>query len=1170
MGKRGAAAAPANKKAASSRPPSYLKGIPLLPASGGRRPASDDVARLDALFEGHGGGIDIVPEDEDLLHDGVFDGDFDLEDEFHPFDPIGWGPLPPGSFGGKLSLPRRIQRGALRWAPQSLGLRARLGFLHPDGAAGSDAGLLDLHFGDMPMTGASASSSSSSSGLRRYAAEAAPSAASSPVAFSPPVPAGAPASSSLQARASQAGAAPSPQLAATSAAAAGRNVDLPSSAISPALKAVPGDPACATQSSSPAPSSLQPPASRAIQSAGAAPISQVPVSLASEAAPELSAGAAPTSQIPSALKPASGPEQFAGAAHTSQIPPVPASASGSKQPTEGAPASQIQTDLSPTAGPQQPAETSATSSIPAALAAAGLKQPEEAVAASHTPRVSAPATGPKQPAGAGPSSVVPAAFASAAEPKQLAGTLPTSQNPSTLAPTICSKQSAEATPPLQNPPTSEQDVRTQPSRSETSSNSAPASTSTITSKSVSSQEGAQLVTSTTAPETAAPDSRSESAAALRTEKVEAARSASIDGDDEVKSEQEEEDEEVDARRQAQKRQMPEVAGKSRKSGEPAKPRPPRFAFEWYRRRQAELRPPDEKEPKLPELVQRWQQLPEEEFSLYVDMADKDRERFDDEYTVWREHRVKLGKTEPSIQDFVDRRRTLLEKSLSRNDVKSRKTPNAAALKKLRPPGYPEAPLTSAYALFCKERAPELRAAAQAEAQLTADQQQPSPACEGSAAPNADSGNQEEASNKASSKGAGMKVLKALREQWRGLSAEAKAAYEERVAEDQERFRSEHEVWRQLQPDEGLVEEAAFEEADRMRGHKRKRGSEPRAPKPPRSKTPRLPRERPPAKDPSAQNMGDVLMGAAYMMVEEQRKRRESVGSEKQQDTTAGRPAEQAAVEGVSGALWGPGDRIEAPDAAPADTSIDDLLGDLAMVEHDQQGEDDEDDFNLFGGLDDAGHEDDAQASAPLLPQVPQAAPQALGAQHLCLDESGNIVLNQSSLSRNDGLDVNDNPLEEGIPVQESVSEYKQAYRRTPPCKWTKEETDSFYEALALYGTDLFLVQTFFRNKSAAQIKSKYTKEVKKNPQLVQEALTTKAQKLTKDTFERLHGKIDTSKHYKPPPSPLPGEERDADGGLPKEDEDDDDMPDFMAPPPEPEYSAEDESLTTNRLMALFD
>merc|ERR1712178_81316 len=140
----------------------------------------------------------------------------------------------------------------------------------------------------------------------------------------------------------------------------------------------------------------------------------------------------------------------------------------------------------------------------------------------------------------------------------------------------------------------------------------------------------------------------------------------------------------------------------------------------------------------------------------------------------------------------------------------------------------------------------------------------------------------------------------------------------------------------------------------------------------------------------------------------------------------------------------------------------------------------------------------------------------------------------------------------------------QAYKKTKVTKWSEEETDKFYQALEIYGMDLFLVQTFFRHKSASQIKTKYLKEMKKNPDKINEALTTKAKKLTKDSFESQHGKIDTSKHYQPQPTPPPGEEPEPDGAIPG---DEFGEPDF---PPEPEYTEEDESLTTNRLMALFD
>ncbi|CAK0889412.1 unnamed protein product, partial [Prorocentrum cordatum] len=226
-------------------------------------------------------------------------------------------------------------------------------------------------------------------------------------------------------------------------------------------------------------------------------------------------------------------------------------------------------------------------------------------------------------------------------------------------------------------------------------------------------------------------------------------------------------------------------------------------------------------------------------------------------------------------------------------------------------------------------------------------------------------------------------------------------------------------------------------------------------------------------------------------------------------------------------------------------------GDGLLLPYEDQGlEEEEDDLFGFGDL----------------PQT-MGAPKVRGPQ-MKIDASGNIVLDESSLHRTLHADDMADTEEAASTTVQSVSVYTSAYRRTPPTKWTELETEQFYEALRLYGSDLFLVQTFFRNKSTAQIKTKFQKELKKHPDKVDEALTKQAKKLTKHTFEQLHGKIDTSKHYKPPPTPPSGEDE-ADGSLPGQgrpsapEEDD-------VPPPEPEYSAEDESLTTNRLMALFD
>jgi len=165
-----------------------------------------------------------------------------------------------------------------------------------------------------------------------------------------------------------------------------------------------------------------------------------------------------------------------------------------------------------------------------------------------------------------------------------------------------------------------------------------------------------------------------------------------------------------------------------------------------------------------------------------------------------------------------------------------------------------------------------------------------------------------------------------------------------------------------------------------------------------------------------------------------------------------------------------------------------------------------------------------------------------------IDEAGNIVLNAASLEMAADESV---IIDTSGPAVESVNHYKNAYKRTPVCKWTADETAQFYEAISLYGADLFLVQTFFRNKSAAQIKSKYTREMKNNQKQVMELLTKKSRKLTKDKFEEQHGKIDTSKHYAPQKTPEPGDEPEPDGSLPATE---------AAAEPEPQMTEDEEEL----------
>lgn len=59
-------------------------------------------------------------------------------------------------------------------------------------------------------------------------------------------------------------------------------------------------------------------------------------------------------------------------------------------------------------------------------------------------------------------------------------------------------------------------------------------------------------------------------------------------------------------------------------------------------------------------------------------------------------------------------------------------------------------------------------------------------------------------------------------------------------------------------------------------------------------------------------------------------------------------------------------------------------------------------------------------------------------------------------------------------------------RKSDP--WSEEETDRFYVQLATYGTDFYMISTLFPPKTRRQIKAKFTREERLDPQRVTDAL----------------------------------------------------------------------------------
>eukprot|EP00128_Syssomonas_multiformis_P014835 Colp12_sorted_trinity150504_noHs@17256 len=123
-------------------------------------------------------------------------------------------------------------------------------------------------------------------------------------------------------------------------------------------------------------------------------------------------------------------------------------------------------------------------------------------------------------------------------------------------------------------------------------------------------------------------------------------------------------------------------------------------------------------------------------------------------------------------------------------------------------------------------------------------------------------------------------------------------------------------------------------------------------------------------------------------------------------------------------------------------------------------------------------------------QLPPAvtADEDMPAPQLLLDENGNIVLDESSLvvtTQQETRIMDDKVTDEtgGLVTYWSFS------NREKVSRWTKEETQKFYLALSMCGTDFGLIHALFKHRSRAQIKNKYKKEERENKHRVDLALS---------------------------------------------------------------------------------
>lgn len=106
---------------------------------------------------------------------------------------------------------------------------------------------------------------------------------------------------------------------------------------------------------------------------------------------------------------------------------------------------------------------------------------------------------------------------------------------------------------------------------------------------------------------------------------------------------------------------------------------------------------------------------------------------------------------------------------------------------------------------------------------------------------------------------------------------------------------------------------------------------------------------------------------------------------------------------------------------------------------------------------------------------------------------GKIIIDQETLTLNEtGLEEKREELAKAKVIEESAfhsRSYSYKRKKEPSKQWTKDETLKFYKCLMNLGTDFSMIGQYFPGRTRAQIKRKYKTEEKKNPQLINGALT---------------------------------------------------------------------------------
>ncbi|XP_071922141.1 uncharacterized protein [Coffea arabica] len=91
-----------------------------------------------------------------------------------------------------------------------------------------------------------------------------------------------------------------------------------------------------------------------------------------------------------------------------------------------------------------------------------------------------------------------------------------------------------------------------------------------------------------------------------------------------------------------------------------------------------------------------------------------------------------------------------------------------------------------------------------------------------------------------------------------------------------------------------------------------------------------------------------------------------------------------------------------------------------------------------------------------------------------------------------GREANDEQESPQVEENSGYFNYQTYMDKTPIARWSKQDTELFYEAVRQFGTDLSMIQQLFPGRTRRQIKLKYKKEERQHPLMLREALSTRS------------------------------------------------------------------------------